>query len=327
MLRNKEMILFLLGAAVITIAAAFICQFAGMPGIVCAGGCLCIGVLFAVYTLRRYRDIARLNTYLEKLSHGNETLDVCDNAEGELSILKSEIYKVTITLKEQTDTLTKDKRELANALADISHQLKTPLTALGVMTDLLDNDGLPPENRQEFLANIRMSINRMEWLVLTLLKIARLDAGAVDLKQEQTLLSRLIERAISPLLIPIEIKEQTTNIYGQDETIVCDPEWTSEAVGNILKNAVENTPEGGCIEITYGKNPLYTLIRIHDGGSGIDNADLPNLFKRFYRGKKAGKDSAGIGLSLSLAVMRKQNGDIEAINDNGGVFILKFYRI
>jgi len=165
----------------------------------------------------------------------------------------------------------------------------------------------------------------MEWLALTLLKLARLDAGAVDLKREPVPLSALIERALSPLLIPVEVREQIVSVSGQDATVACDPEWTAEALGNIIKNAVENTPEGGHIEITYGKNPLYTFIVIHDGGSGIDNADLPHLFKRFYRGRRANRESAGIGLSMSLTVMRKQNGDIEVENDNGSVFTLKFY--
>jgi signal transduction histidine kinase len=259
------------------------------------------------------------------LSHGDGSLDIRDNSEGELSILKSEIYKVTVALREQAEALTKDKRELANALADISHQLKTPLTALGIMTDLLDNDDLPPVNRREFATNMRMSIDRMEWLVLSLLKLARLDAGAVELKRAPVYMTSLIERAVKPLTIPMEIREQTLSTAGLNVTVTCDLEWTSEALGNILKNAVENTPEGGHIGITYGENPFYSFIAVHDGGAGINDAELRNLFKRFYRGKHANRDNSGIGLSLSLAIMREQNGDIEAANDNGGVFTLKFY--
>jgi signal transduction histidine kinase len=256
---------------------------------------------------------------------GEKTLDVRDNAEGELSILKNEIYKATVALTEQSGSLAKDKRELANSLTDISHQLKTPLTAIGVMADLMDDDDLLPQKRQEFLENVRVSINRMEWLVLSLLKLARLDADAAELKLEPVLLPALIERALSPLLIPAELREQIVSVSGQDAPVVCDLEWTAEALGNIIKNALENTPLGGHIGITYGKNPLYTFISVHDGGPGIGQADLPHLFKRFYRGKNANRQSAGIGLSLSLAVMLRQNGDIEVTNDHGGVFMLKFY--
>jgi len=326
MLRNKEVLFFSLGVIVITVVTALVCQFTGLPPVVvCICGCLCLGVLCLVYTIRRYRNIAQLNAYLQRLSHGEKSLDIRDNSEGELSILKNEIYKVTAALTEQAISLSKDKRELANALMDISHQLKTPLTAIGVMADLLDDDKLPQEKKQEFIENIRVSVNRMEWLVLTLLKLARLDASAVELKREPILLSALTERALSPLLIPVEVREQTVSVSGQDASVLCDPEWTAEALGNIIKNAVENTPEGGHIEISYGKNPLYTFIAVHDGGPGIDKSDLPHLFKRFYRGKNASRESAGIGLSMSLAVMRKQNGDIEAVNDKGSLFTLKFY--
>jgi signal transduction histidine kinase len=286
---------------------------------------LLICALCAVYTYRRYRAIALLSHYLQRLAHGEKTLDIRDNAEGELSILKNEIYKITAALTEQAEQLSKDQRELANALTDISHQLKTPLTAIGVMADLLDDHNLPPLKQQEFLENMRISVKRMEWLVLALLKLARLDAGAVALKREPALLSELIERAMLPHLIPLEVREQSATVSGTDSTVTCDPEWTSEALGTIIKNAVENTPPGGQIAITYGKNPLYAYISVHDKGPGIEKADLPHLFKRFYRGKNAGKESAGIGLSMSLAIMRKQNGDIDVANEHGSVFTVKFY--
>jgi len=324
--RNKEILLYLIGAAVITVASVLACRFSALPPeIICVIGCLLVSALFLIFTLRRYKNISRLSDYLRRLSHGEKALDIRDNAEGELSILKNEIYKVTAALTEQAELLTADKRELANALTDISHQLKTPLTAIGVMADLLDDENLPPEKRQDFLANIRASINRMEWLDLTLLKMARLDADAVVLKKESAPLSDVVERALAPLLIPIEIKEQTVTISGEDAEIVCDPEWTVEALGNVLKNAVENTPEGGSIDIVYGCNPIYAYIAVHNSGPGIDKTDLPHLFKRFYRGKNANRESAGIGLSMSYTIMKKQNGDIEAENNQGCVFTLKFY--
>ena len=310
-----------------TAAMALVCLYTGLPpAVVCISGGLAVTVLFTIYTHRRYKSIARLNDYLQRLAHGEKALDIRDNAEGELSILKNEIYKVTIAQAEQAETLSRDKLELANALADISHQLKTPLTAIGVMVDLLSDENLTDEKRQEFVDNIRASQNRMEWLVLTLLKMARLDAGAVELKPEPVLLSKLVERALLPLLIPIELKEQNVTVTGNDASVACNPEWTAEALSNIIKNAVENTPMNGHIRVEYGVNPLYTYITVRDGGPGVDKADLPYLFKRFYRGKNASRESAGIGLSMSLAVMRKQNGDIEVTNDNGGVFTLKFFR-
>ncbi|MCL1807079.1 MAG: HAMP domain-containing histidine kinase [Oscillospiraceae bacterium] len=273
----------------------------------------------------RNKKIAELSLYLQRITNGDRSFDIRTNKEGELSILKNEIYKVTHALTEQAEALQKDKLELASALSDISHQLKTPLTALGVMADLLEDDALPADKRKEFIENLHAGLSRMEWLVLTLLKLARLDADAAALKQENIALADLIGKALSPLLIPIEVKELTVTVKGEKLITACDMDWTAEALGNILKNAIDNTPQGGTIAIAYGENPLYTYITVRDGGPGIDKEDMPHLFKRFYRGKNANPDSVGIGLALSLAVMRKQNGDIEAENDNGAVFTLKFY--
>lgn len=327
MIRNRE-ILWLVIVAAIIIAAAFVIGLATSvsAAIVTLIACLCVYAVCMVFTARRYRKIAELSEYLQKLSTGKPAMDIRENAEGELSILKNEIYRVTMSLTEQADALQKDKLELANALSDISHQLKTPLTSLRIMIDLLDSDTMPPEKRREFLDAVRAGQNRMEWLVLSLLKLAKLDADAAALRQQPVSLSALVEKAAESLLIPMEIKEQTLSVTGSDASIVCDLDWTAEAVGNILKNAVENTPVGGHIWISYGVNPLFASIEVRDNGSGIARSDLPRLFKRFYRGKNTEANGAGIGLSMSLAIMRKQNGDIEAASDNGGVFTLKFYR-
>lgn len=329
MLRNREIIIFAVIAAVISAAASVLCFIISIAaGIICLWGCLLVFAVCLVFSVMRYRKIAELSSYLQKITHGEPVLDMRENTEGELSILKNEIYKAAVTLTEQADALHKDKQELSNALSDISHQLKTPLTSLGIMADLLENDNLPPEKRHEFIGSIRAGLDRMEWLALTLLKLARLDADAAMLKCERVRLSELSEKALAPMLIPIEIKEQTCYVHGDDTEINCDPNWTAEALGNIIKNAVENTPDGGRVEISYGTNPLYSFITVRDNGRGIDKADMPHLFKRFYRSAMPIGNSAhgaGIGLPFSLAVMQRQSGDIEFFNDNGSVFILKFY--
>ena len=327
MLRNKEMLIYAIIAFVITLISAGLCLTVGMTaGIICLAGCLSLVCVCIFFTMRRYRKISELCLYLQKILRGETALDIRDNSEGELSILKNEIYKAATALTEQAEILQKDKTELANALSDISHQLKTPLTSMNIMIDLLEDENLPAEKKNEFLYSIRTSLDRMEWLVLTLLKLARLDADAVPLKKNNVLISSLIEKSLEPMIIPIEIKNQSYIVKGGDINILCDADWTVEALGNIIKNAVENTPENGKIEILYGANPLYSYITVHDGGSGIPKNDMPNLFKRFYRSQNADRDSAGIGLAMSLAIMQKQSGDIEASNDNGGVFTLKFYK-
>ena len=326
MLRNRDILFCMAVAAAVTVAASAVCFAVDTAaGVLCMAACACLCVAFILFTRRRYRRIAELSDYLKRLSRGEKALDIRDNAEGELSILKNELYKVTAALGSQAGELARDKRELANVLADISHQLKTPLTALGVMADLLDDGDLPPEKRRDFLENMRTGLNRMEWLVLALLKQARLDADAVALRRESIPLSALAQRALAPLAIPIELREQTVSVDGGDTDVICDPDWTAEALSNILKNAVENTPAGGHIRVSYGRNPLYAFISVRDGGPGIDKSDLPHLFERFYRGRGANPESAGIGLAMSLAIMRRQSGDIEAASDGGGVFTLKFY--
>ncbi len=328
MFRNREVLIYTVIAVVLVVITFVLClSISTTAAVIAAVGCASIYVLCMIFTARRYRKIAELVAYLHHLSSGGAAMDIRDNTEGELSILKNEIYRVTTILTELADTLQKDKLELANALSDISHQLKTPLTSLGIMTDLLDNDTLPTEKRHEFVDSLRAGQKRMEWLVLSLLKLAKLDADAIKFRKESIKLSALVESAVAPLLIPIEIKEQTLMVSGDDTAITCDPEWTAEALANILKNAIENTPEGGKIHITYGDNPIYSFVTVRDSGAGIDRADLPHLFKRFYRGKNASRDSVGIGLPMSLAIMRKQHGDIEVDSDNGGVFTLKFYHL
>jgi len=324
--RNKELLIPVIAATAITALASalsFWCSI--VAGTICLIACCCVSALFLAITLRRYRRIAVLSDYLQRLSNGEKALDIRDNAEGELSILKNEIYKVTTVLTEQAESLHEDKAELAKALSDISHQLKTPLTALSVMADLLDDEALSPEKRHEFIDNLRTGLARMDWLVLTLLKLARLDADATELKRSDIRLTELINKSLAPMLIPIEIRGLSINLQGEDAIIVCDPDWTAEALGNIFKNAVEHTPQDGSITVTYGINPLYSFMNVHDGGAGIDKDDLPHLFERFYRGKNANPSSVGIGLSLSLAIMQKQNGDIEVENNNGAAFICKFY--
>lgn len=313
--------------ALVSAVACIICFLRDTTaGIACLIACFTVLLLCVLFTVRRYHKIGELSAYLQRLSHGEKALDIRDNTEGELSILKNEIYKATVALTEQTDTLRKDKAALSDALSDISHQLKTPLTALGIMADLLENDDLPPEKRREFVASLRTGLGRMEWLVLTLLKLAKLDADAAGLKHERTSLSTIINKAMPSLMIPMDVKDQNVAVSGDDAFVRCDLNWSAEALSNILKNAVENTPYGGHIEITYGENPLFAFITVRDSGIGISKADLPHLFQRFYRGKNASPDSVGIGLAMSLAVMREQNGDIEAGNDGGGVFTMKYYR-
>lgn len=327
MLRNPEFkrsLLYLIALSVLITAAGFIvCVPAGLMALLSS---LMFASFYIINTYRRFAQIARLSHYLKKINSGDYALDVRDNVEGELSILKSEIYKVTVMLREKNDMLAKDKAALQNALSDISHQLKTPLTSMFMMTDLLCDNQLPDKKRREFTDRLRAQLERIQWLVTSLLKLSRLDAKTVTFKSADVSAKSLFEKACAPLLIPIEIKNQTLHAQDNGVFIRCDENWTAEALLNILKNCVEHTPDGGRLSIVCASNPIYTQILIRDSGTGIGTNDLPHVFSRFYRGKNASDDSVGIGLAMAAAIVTEQGGSIDAANhpQGGSVFTVRF---
>ncbi|KIL48392.1 sensor histidine kinase [Jeotgalibacillus campisalis] len=330
MWRNKEIQAYLIILILIVAAGcgvAFIFLSTSAAALVFFTSVLLITSSF-VFTSWRYREIGQLSDYLRRISNGDYTLDVRDNYEGELSILKSDIYKVTLMLSQQSSSLKQDKSMLTNAISDISHQLKTPLTSMTMMADLLSDSQLSESKRAEFTKNILNQLERIEWLVSSLLKLSKIDAGTVLFKKEDVPLHKLIDRAVQPVMIPMDIKEQTLSVEG-DRTVSFsgDFQWTAEALINILKNCVEHTPVKGHISITFSENPLFTEIKIKDNGSGIPKEDLPYIFRRFYKGKNAGEDSVGIGLAMAYSIITSQQGDIEVRSKQGSgtEFHIKFY--
>lgn len=330
MFRNREIRVVMLVMCLISLAAVLVAAFYSPTAIVLivVTSVLLIGCCY-FFTRWRYREIEKLSGYLRQISSGDYTLDVRDNYEGELGILKNEMYKVTIMLSEQSSLLQQDKIKLTDAISDISHQLKTPLTSMMVMADLLSDAELPEAKRMEFTHNIRIQLERIEWLVSSLLKLSKIDAGTVQFKEEQIAVEELIQKALEPVLIPIDIKEQTVSVKGEDKvTFLGDLNWTAEALINILKNCVEHTREGGKITISFLENALFTEIIIEDTGKGIPKEDLPYIFTRFYKGKHAAEESIGIGLAMAHSIVTNQNGTIDVISEKEGgtQFQIKFYK-
>ncbi|OMF22524.1 two-component sensor histidine kinase [Paenibacillus sp. FSL H8-0548] len=330
MLRNREVQTLLLAMGAISLAAIVAAAYVSLLAaiIMFITSTLLIGCCLR-FTSWRYREIAKLSDYLRQINSGDYSLDVRDNQEGELSILKNDIYKVTLMLSEHGSRLQQDKMQLTDAIADISHQLKTPITSMMVMADLLSDARLPAAKRTEFTRNIRIQLERIEWLVSSLLKLSKIDAGTAQFKKDRIPVSRLIQKALEPVLIPMDIKEQSISIKGEDETsFVGDLNWTTEAFINILKNSVEHTGEGGEITISYDENTLFTEILITDNGKGIAKEDLPYIFKRFYKGKNASEGSIGIGLAMAHSIIVSQNGHIEVKSEReqGTQFRIKFYK-
>ncbi|MDH6427334.1 MULTISPECIES: HAMP domain-containing sensor histidine kinase [unclassified Paenibacillus] len=330
MLRNREFRWLLLTMTTISLLAiigtAFISSAA--MGITAVTSVLLIGCCL-LFTRWRYREIEKLSGYLRQISSGNYSLDVRDNQEGELSILKNDIYKVTLMLSEQRLLLQEDKIKLTNAISDISHQLKTPLTSMTVMADLLSDPDLDVEKRIEFTRKISLQLDRVGWLVSSLLKFSKIDAGTIQFKKDSIKVKKLVQKSMEPILIPMDIKEQRILIEGEDATsLIGDYNWTTEAMINILKNCVEHTPTGGEITISFAENTLFTEIVITDNGKGIPKAEIPYIFKRFYKGTNANEDSVGIGLALAQSIITEQNGTIDVVSEvgKGTQFRIKFYK-
>ena len=328
LLKNKEVrgaLLWQLSVAVIACSLCFWFDLrAGLTAVVLS---LLLMLVFCISTYKRYQRISFLADDINQVLHGESSIDFDNYSEGELSILHSEIYKMTVRLREQQQKLINDKKYLADSLADISHQIRTPLTSINLLVERLSASDLTDECRHQLTNELYELLDRIDWLITTLLKISKLEAGTVQFNKETVSLEVLINKSCVPLLIPIELRGQELIIRAEGD-FYGDPAWTSEAVGNIVKNCMEHTPDGGRIEINAAENALYSEIVIKDNGTGVSAEDLPHIFERFYKGKNSGGKSFGIGLALSRMIIAGQKGTVKAENrkNAGAMFTLRFYK-
>ena len=279
-------------------------------------------------TYMRYKRIYEISADIDHILHGNDRkVNLNRYQEGELAVLQSEIRKMTLRLREQRQQLQDDKSYLSNALADISHQVRTPLTSINLLVGLLSEPNISDEERMKLTQELLSLLSRIDWLITTLLKISKLDARTVQFKQETISLNELICKSTAPLLIPIEIREQNLVVEATGN-FTGDVSWTVEAIGNIVKNCMEHTPNGGEIRITASENSLFSEIIIADNGIGIAKEDLTHIFERFYKSKDADNKNFGIGLSLTKMIITNQNGVIKAENNTtkGASFTIRFYK-
>lgn len=327
MLRNKEFqkfsILFLLMAAVFAILGFVINIYAGILSIISSA---VFGIVFFIFTKSRYKSIAKISDEIDLVLHNDDHLYITESNEGELSILQSEIRKMTLRIREQNDALKKEKEHLADSLADIAHQLRTPLTSVNLILSLLENSH--DENElKKFKREAEELLLQMDWLITSLLKISRLDAGIVVFKSEEINVNKLISTALRPFLISIELHNIDLQIHVEKGIVIHgDSGWLSEALQNIFKNCIESVGDNGRLQITCENNQLFTEIVIHDSGDGFKKEDLPYLFKRFYRGKNTDATGYGIGLALCRMIITRQGGTITAKNhvQGGAIFYIHF---
>lgn len=285
-------------------------------------------ITYLLTTRYRFQKIKNYTAYLNRVQNGEYSLPIMESEEGELSILQHEMYKVIKRLIEQAELLQQKKEYLADALSNISHQLKTPLTSLLMMADLLNNPNLPEERRIQFTKNMISGLERMEWLIQALLKLSKLDSNTITMKREPVVVKELVHESIRELIVPLEEKGIHITVDGDDDVeFIGDYSWSLEAVSNIIKNCMEHTKTDGEIQIHFEKNRFYTLIKIKDTGEGIPKEDLPHIFERFYKGKNSSKDSVGIGLALAKEIFVRQQGmiTVESEEKVGSEFTIKLY--
>lgn len=284
--------------------------------------------IFMHYNHKKDLELAEITSYIEQINNKNYKLDIDSISEDELSILKNEIYKTTIMLKEQAENSNQDKINLKNSLSDISHQLKTPLTSILIMLDnLIDNPDIDEETRQEFIKDIKREIVNINFLVQSLLKLSKFDANTVKFIKEKTTLDKIINASIEKLTSLSDLKNITFNRKDASKKLInCDYMWQVEAITNILKNALEHSNNSSEILIETSENNVYSEIKITNYGPGISKKDLPHIFKRFYKGENSSADSIGIGLALAKTIIENDNGRIEvSSNLEKTTFTIKYY--
>lgn len=297
-------------------------------GILTVAACASLVAANLLFTKWRYKRIAQTSHKIDKVLHGEQSFVQEDFKEGELAILHSELEKLVIKLLEQADALKAEKVKLSEFIADISHQLRTPMTTINLIISFLREPALDTDKRLEYARELAQSASRIDALVTSLLKMARIDAGTVAFQKKKVFISEVVERAAAPFAVQLDIKRQSLVTDCGNASFEGDLFWTAEAVGNLIKNCIEHTPEEGAITISASENPLFTEIVIKDSGSGFCEEDLQHLFERFYRGRNASEDSIGIGLALARAIISEQNGSIKASNapEGGAMFQIRFYK-
>lgn len=306
---------------------------------------LIVTVIFIILTIRRYRALANMAANLDRVLAGERDIRLRDMSEGELAILSSEIDKVIARLNLTVDELQAEKLALSDSLADISHQLKTPLTSIAISTELIRDRLSARGDSEDLVERLRLIQTlqaRVEDLVAALLKLARIDAGVIKLVCGAVDAHELVRKSFEPLAIAFDIADVRFSADVQDgASYEGDLTWSVEALENILKNCMEHTPAGGCVSVRVTEDVLACRIRIEDTGPGIAESDLPHIFERFYRGSRDANAApsevnpagVGIGLALSKSLVTAQGGTLTAENlrdENGNVtgaaFNLVFFK-
>ncbi len=279
---------------------------------------IAIVLLWISYYKGEQKRITDVTRCLERINNRDYGIDIEDNVEDELSILKNELYKTAIMLREHAENSVKDKKNIKVSLEDISHQLKTPLTSINILLDnILDNPEIPNEVMLDFIKDIKKEVVKINFLIGNLLKLSRFDVNAVHMVNDANNLKDIIETSVKNVAVLCDLKGVRIECNAKNIVLNCDFNWQVEALTNIIKNCVEHSFEGGVVTINTSENKIYTLVEIKDNGCGIAREDLPHIFDRFYRGKNSDKESVGIGLALAKSIIEKSGGKIDVKSSLG----------
>lgn len=291
---------------------------------------LILSIIFFKYNHSESKKINEITKYIEEINRGNYKLNIEENTEDELSILKNELYKITVMLKEVAENSQKDKTTLKDSLSDISHQIKTPITSILIMLDnILSDENMPEDIKKDFIKDIKREIINIKFLVESILKLSKIDSNSIKFIKKEVFIKDIINEAVKNVSMLSELKNIEIIVSGDDSIkTICDLKWQVEAITNILKNCIEHSYENRKIYINYNQNNMYTELKIEDNGTGIDAKDLPHIFERFYKGKNSSSDSVGIGLALSKSIIESNNGYIQVDSElnKGTTFIIKYLK-
>ena len=286
---------------------------------------------FLRFNSKKDKEINEITKYIEEINRKNYKLNIDEMSEDELSILKNEVYKTTIMLKEAAENSNKEKLQLKDSLSDISHQLKTPLTSILIILDnLIDDPDMDKEIREDFIRDIKMEITNISFFVQSILKLSKLDTNTVDFIEEQNYIKDILDEVVKNLSTLCDLRNiKIITKYKENTKIICDFRWQVEAFSNIIKNCIEHSKDNTNILLEVDENNVYSQVVIKDNGTGIEKEDLPHIFERFYKGKNSSNESCGIGLSLAKSIIEKSNGNIyvESKVGKGSTFTIKYFRM
>ena len=330
-LRRYALFLFMI-SILMAAAGLFLLAGEGAPRAVLAGSllaaaCLLLGgsAFFLCRRARLYRQAAEIvRQYMEGDFHAH----LPQNEEGDLYQLFSGVEQLATMLQSKNEAEHKNREFLKSTISDISHQLKTPLAAMMMYQEILAGEPDSTDTVREFSGKMGASLQRMERLIQSLLKITRLDSGSIVFERRDILVTELIHRSIRDLQTRAEREDKIIETVGEaGARLICDAEWTAEALGNLVKNALDHTKAGGRIRLSWAQTPGMLQLRVADNGSGIAPEDIHHIFKRFYRSRHT-LDTPGIGLGLPLAksIIEGQGGviTVQSTPGEGAVFTVSF---